>query len=119
MIRHAVMFRWNDSVTDRMIADTSAALDALPAAIAEIVAYRHGRDLGIGPSNFDYAVTADFESAEDFGVYRDHPDHQRFIADHITGRVTERVAVQFDLERPAGSARADASRTPARRARPG
>jgi hypothetical protein len=29
-------------------------------------------------------------------AYRDHPDHQRFIADHITGRVAERAAVQFE-----------------------
>jgi hypothetical protein len=75
----------------------SAALDALPSAIPEIVAYRHGRDLGIGPTNFQYAITADFASADDFATYRDHPEHQRFIAEHITGNVTDRAAIQFDL----------------------
>ena len=49
MIRHVVVFRWNESVTDEQLVAMSAALDALPAAIAEIVTYRHGRDLGLAP----------------------------------------------------------------------
>ena len=96
MIRHVVVFRWNESVTDEQLVAMSAALDALPTAIAEIVAYRHGRDLGLGPSNFQYSITADFANVDDFAVYRDHPEHQRFIAEHITGRVADRAAVQFE-----------------------
>ena len=60
MIRHCVMFRFEDSVTEAEIGELSAALDALPAAIPEIVTYRHGRDLGLAPTNFDYSITADF-----------------------------------------------------------
>jgi len=97
VIRHCVMFRFEDSVTEAQIAAMSAALDALPGQIPEIVAYRHGPDLGIGPANFAYAITADFASVDDFATYRDHPEHQRFIADHITGKVTDRGAVQFEL----------------------
>jgi hypothetical protein len=96
VIRHVVMFRWNDSVTDEQLVAMSAALDALPTAIPEIVSYRHGRDLGLGPTNFHYSITADFASAQDFAVYRDHAEHQQFIADHITGRVADRSAVQFE-----------------------
>jgi hypothetical protein len=98
MIPHVVVFRWNDSVTDEHLVTMSAALDALPAAIGEIVAYRHGRDLGLAPTNSDYSITADFANVDDFVTYRDHPEHQRFIAEHITGRVAERVAVQFENE---------------------
>jgi hypothetical protein len=97
VIRHVVMFRFEDSVTEAQIAELSSALDALPASIPEIVTYRHGPDLGLGPANFAYAVTADFEDVAGYTTYRDHPDHQRFIAEHITGRVAERAAVQFEL----------------------
>ncbi len=96
-IRHVVLFRWNDDVTDEQLVAMSAALDELPRAISEIVVYRHGRDLGIGPTNFQYAITADFASAHDFTLYRDHPEHQRFIAEHITGRIADRAAVQFEF----------------------
>jgi len=98
VIRHVVIFRWNDSVTDEHLASVSAGLDALPSAIGEIFSYRHGRDLGLAPANFDYSITADFANVDDFATYRDHPEHQRFIAEHITGRVAERVAVQFEYE---------------------
>jgi hypothetical protein len=98
MIRHVVMFRWNDSVTARQLAVMATALDALPGAIPEIVTYRHGADLGLAPTNFHYAITAEFATGDDFATYRDHPEHQRFIADHITGKVTDRVAVQFEYE---------------------
>jgi hypothetical protein len=98
MIRHAVMFRFEDSVTAADVAAMSAALDALPGKIPEIAAYRHGRDLGLGAANFAYAITADFASVDDFATYRDHPEHQRFIADHITVKVTDRDAVQFEFD---------------------
>jgi hypothetical protein len=97
MIRHVVVLRWENSVTDEELTAMSAALDALPDTIPEIVAYRHGRDFGLGPANFDYVVTADFASVDDYVTYRDHPEHQRFIAEHITGRVADRAAVQFEF----------------------
>ncbi len=97
MIRHVVVFRWNDTVTDADIAATGAALDALAPVIPEIAAYRHGPDLRLAPTNADYTVVGDFESVDDYLVYRDHPEHQRFIAAHITGRVSDRVAVQFEF----------------------
>jgi hypothetical protein len=98
VIRHNVMFRFEESVTDEQIAALSAALDLLPSVIPEIATYRHGRDFGLGPTNFAYAISADFASVDDFVAYRDHPEHQRFIAEHITGRVAERAAVQFEYE---------------------
>jgi hypothetical protein len=97
MIRHVVMFRFEDSVTEAQIAELSSALDALPSSIPEIVAYRHGRDLGLAPTNFDYTVTADFADVGGYTTYRDHPEHRRFIAEHITGKVSERTAVQFEF----------------------
>ncbi len=98
MIRHVVLFRFEDSITEAQIAGLSAALDALPAAIPEIVTYRHGRDVGLAPTNFDYTVTADFADVDGFAAYRDHPEHQRLIAEHITGRVADRAAVQFGFD---------------------
>jgi Stress responsive A/B Barrel Domain len=97
VIRHVVTFRFADSVTEEQVAALSRALDGLPAAIPEIVAYHHGPDLGLNPANFAYAVTADFADVDGYTTYRDHPEHQRVIAEHITGRVTERAAVQLEF----------------------
>lgn len=98
MFRHVVMFRWNDEVTDEQLVATSAALDALPSVIDQIVAYRHGPDQQLADGNFDYVVVADFASVDDYLVYRDHPEHRRLIAEHITDHVAQRAAAQYELD---------------------
>lgn len=97
MIRHVVMFRWADDVDDDHVAAVTAGLDGLPAQIPEIVAYRHGPDVGINAGNFDYVVVGDFASADDYLVYRDHPEHRAFIERLIAGRVSDRSAVQYEI----------------------
>lgn len=98
MIRHVVVFRWNDTVTTESLDALSAALDALPDEIEQLVAYRHGRDLGLADANYDYAVVADVASTDDFAAYRDHPAHRAVIAEHITPHLADRVAVQYPWE---------------------
>lgn len=95
-LRHVVMFRWNDDVDDAHVAQVHERLQALPDAIPQIRSYVHGADAGLTEGNFDYVVVADFDSADDWATYRDHPVHQQVIADLITGRVAVRAAVQYE-----------------------
>ena len=95
MFRHVVMFRWADGVDDAHVAEVARRLDELPEAISAIRSYRHGTDAGVNDGNFDYVVVADFDSADDYVAYRDHPEHRAFIADLIAGRIDERAAVQY------------------------
>ena len=97
MIRHVVMFRWNDGVDAAHVAATTAAFALLPGTIAQIRAYAFGADLGLVPTNFDYAVTGEFDSIDDFIAYRDHPHHQALVQAFIVAHVSERVAVQFSV----------------------
>ena len=97
MIRHVVMFRWNEGVDDAHVAATTAAFERLPSLIPHILSYAHGRDLGVVATNYDYAVTGEFESVDEFLAYRDHPDHQALVQAYITLHVSERVAVQFTV----------------------
>jgi hypothetical protein len=98
MIRHVAMFKWNEDVTDAHITATSTALDGLPEVIPEIARYRHGRDMGINPGNFDYAVVADFASPAEFLVYRDHPAHRAVMTGFIVDHISQRSAVQFTCD---------------------
>lgn len=98
MFRHVVMFQWNEGVDSTQIDGVAAALDRLPAAIPEILTYAHGADAGVNAGNFDYAVVADFATVDDYLVYRDHPQHQAFIAEHIAGRVASRAALQYAVD---------------------
>jgi hypothetical protein len=101
MIRHVVCFRWNEGTTGQQVDELTAALRALPAEIPEIRAFRCGTDLGVNAGNWDFAVVADFDSIEDQTTYRDHPAHQRVIAELIAPIRAERAVVQFDTSEPA------------------
>ena len=96
MFRHMVMFRFADGTTDEQKEAMRAALTRLPELIPEIRAYRFGADQGLRDDNFDFGVTADFDDKDSFLVYRDHPDHQKVIADLISPIVTARAGMQFE-----------------------
>lgn len=96
MFRHVVMFKWNDDVDEAHIEATGAALTALAATIPQVGDYRHGRDVQMTEGNFDYVIVGEYASADDYVVYRDHPDHQALIKQYIAGRVSARAAVQYD-----------------------
>ena len=95
MLRHVVMLSWNDDVDDDHVSAAGAALDTLPGKIDVIRSYVHGADLGISEGNFDYVVVADFDDADGYAVYRDHPDHQAVIQQYIAGHIEQRAAVQY------------------------
>jgi hypothetical protein len=98
MFRHVMMFTWSDDVDDADIAAISSALDRLPDAIPEIVAYHHGADARVNDGNYDYVVVGDFGSVEDYVTYRDAPAHTDLIRDLVAGRVKTRAAVQYAVE---------------------
>jgi hypothetical protein len=96
VFRHVVMFRFADGTTDDQKEAVRAALQRLPELIPEIRAYRYGDDLRLRDDNFDFVVTADFDDVDSFLAYRDHPDHQKAIAEFIAPIVKARAAVQFE-----------------------
>ena len=97
MIRHVVMFRWNEGVDEAHVAATTAAFDRLPGLIPQIRSYAYGADLGVVATNYDYAVTGEFDSVDEFLAYRDHPDHQALVQTFIAPHISERQAVQFTV----------------------
>ncbi|MER7505085.1 Dabb family protein [Nonomuraea pusilla] len=97
MIRHIVLFTWTDGATDEQKAAVADELRALIGVIPEIRSFTVGHDAGINQGNHDFAVVADFDSVDDYLVYRDHPRHQEVIAQRIKPILASRAAVQLGL----------------------
>jgi hypothetical protein len=97
MFRHVVVFTWVDDATEEQKATVAAELRTLPGLIPEIRGYEVGADVGINPGNFDFAVVADFDSADDYLVYRDHPAHRKVVSDHILPIMASRAPVQYQF----------------------
>ncbi|MEZ0074066.1 Dabb family protein [Planotetraspora sp. GP83] len=95
MFRHIVLLQWTEDATEAQKAEVAKRLRELPAAIPELRNYAVGPDAGINEGNFGFAVVADFDSVEDYLVYRDHPVHRAVIAEFIAPILTNRVAAQY------------------------
>jgi len=96
VLRHVVMVRLAEDMTDDQKEALRAGLGRLPEVIPEIRAYRFGADVGLNEGNFDFVVTADFDDADGYLAYRDHPDHRKLVAELLAPFVSKRAAVQFE-----------------------
>jgi Stress responsive A/B Barrel Domain len=95
MFRHVVLFTWTAEATDEQKQAVAAALATLPASIAEIRAFHYGPDAGLKPGNCDFAVVADFDDADGYLAYRDHPAHRDAVERFVNPIAASRAAVQY------------------------
>ena len=96
-VRHVVCFTWAADALPDAIAATEVALRALTGLIPEVRALSVGADLGLAAGTSDLALVADFDDAEAWQRYQDHPEHQRVVVEHVRPILATRAAVQFDL----------------------
>mmetsp|Transcript_32532 Transcript_32532/g.84293 ORF Transcript_32532/g.84293 Transcript_32532/m.84293 type:complete len:140 (-) Transcript_32532:190-609(-) len=81
--RHNVMLKLKPDTTAEAKDAILAGLAGLPAAIPQIKNYSFGVDAGMAEGNATITIVADFLSAEEYVVYRDHPVHLAVIAERI------------------------------------
>jgi hypothetical protein len=98
VIRHIVLSRWKEGVTDDDVTAVRDALNSLPSAIPQIRSYRHGPDLKLGKDSWDYGIVADFDDAEGWRIYDEDAVHARVRSDVVVPRMAERAAVRLALD---------------------
>jgi hypothetical protein len=96
VFRHVVMLRFTEKATEAEKRALRDGLATMPEQIPEVRAYRFGDDAGLNPDNYDFVVVADFEDRDAFLAYRDHPAHQKLVADLLRPIVAHRAAVQHE-----------------------
>ena len=92
MIHHVVLLRFAEGIEPERVAEFTAALRALPAAIPEMRTSAVGT--GMHEDNWDFGIAASFDTVEDWKVYDTHPAHNaaRTI---VAGHFVDRSAAQF------------------------
>ena len=97
MIRHTVLFSWNEHATE---VDKRRALDelaTLPDIVPSVRAFAVGADVHVNEGNYDFAVTADFDNIDGYLAYRDDPAHRAMVSAFILPVTGRRAAVQFEF----------------------
>jgi hypothetical protein len=94
-ITHVVIVTFKADTPEQAITELAAGLDALGRQV-RATAFQHGSDLSLRDGNADYAVTAVFESQDQFQEYMQEPLHQQIIRDLLMPHMHSRSAVQFE-----------------------
>ena len=97
MIRHVVVITWTPEATAERKQQASDGLATLPALMSGLRNYVFGPDLGVNEGNADFAIVADFDDADSYLAYRDHPAHVDVVKRSIAPISSQRRAVQFEL----------------------
>jgi hypothetical protein len=97
MIRHVTLFRWNESATPQLEQQIAAELAELRPRLAGNHSLYAGPDIGLIDGNYDFAVVADFDDADTYLGYRNHPEHQDIIKRLSAPITKERVSVQLEI----------------------
>ncbi len=97
MIRHIALLTFVEGTTPDQIQAIDDALSTLPGHIPQLQSYAIGRDLGLHAANASFAVVADCKTVDDYLVYRDHPEHQRILAEMIAPVLAARTGAQYEI----------------------
>lgn len=99
MVRHVVLLTFQPNTPRADLGAVAGALRTLPGRIPELRGYSVGVDLGLAGAdggNADLSIVADVDDVAGYEAYRDHPEHQRIIAEMIRPILASRVAVQHE-----------------------
>ena len=102
MIRHVVLFGWNDGTPAERVREIEDAFAALPGKIPEILDFEWGTDVSVESlaAGYSHCFLVTFATAAHRDVYLPHPDHQAFgdlIRPHL------RQVLVFDYETGGGT----------------
>lgn len=78
MIRHILLFKFNEGVSDEVCANAYDRLLELGELCPTIGKWTIGRNLTDSPSAYDIVEIGDFESMDDLNAYKEHPAHKEF-----------------------------------------
>jgi len=88
VLRHIVLFQWNDQTSEEKISEITSSFAELPSKIPQIIDFEYG--LNNSPEGLDKGFThcfmVTFATEKDREIYLPHPDHQAFvklIGDHV------------------------------------
>ena len=83
MIRHTVLFGWNEHARDEDKKRAFDELATLPAIVPSVRGFALGFDQRVNEGNYDFAVTADFDNINGYFAYRDDPAHRAIVAAYV------------------------------------
>lgn len=97
MVKHIVIFEVKkDKNKEEVINNLKKMLDGLPSKIREIKDYEIGINFADSPLARDMVLISTFETKEDLGNYRIHPEHKK-VVEYIKENIEESFVVDYEV----------------------
>ena len=96
MLRQITAIRFTDDGKAEALQHIGAAFKAISALVPGIRRFDYGPDLVLLEGAYDYALVIDFDDAESWRSYRDHPEHLAFAA-KFAAYADAAVRVQYEV----------------------
>jgi len=97
MIHHLVLFKLKPEVDDEKIEWMMRQTRILLLKIPEVLNIKCGKP--VAPNvPWPFFVSVDVESLEKLAVYRDAPNHAKFLEEVIDPHTTERIAIDYEMD---------------------
>jgi hypothetical protein len=92
-VRHIALFRWKEGA--RPDPETIARELTAIAEGTNALHFEAGPALGLGHPTYDFAVVADFATAEDYLAYREEPSHRSYVNDVLRPAAADVASMQI------------------------
>ena len=97
LIRHIVVFRFQDGVPDADRVDLLAGLRALPERFPVMREFTMGVNQSRRDDRFTHGFTAEFDDFDSLDWYLESEEHERFVAEEFRPLIAERAIVSFEF----------------------
>lgn len=94
MIRHVLLLRWKPEATTAQREAALQGFHRLGDHVPRIRALTARMDAGLAEGNADLLVTMDFDDADAWRAYQEHPEHRALIEKVLRPILAGRTAIQ-------------------------
>ena len=96
MIKHIVMWKFKDEVTDADKLEMKRQLESLKGVVPSLVDIEIGLNMADCPPAMDMVLSSEFKTVEDLNAYVVHPEHQKVVG-FVKPLVCDRAVVDYEV----------------------
>ena len=96
MVKHIVMWRFKDGVSEADKLEMKRQLEALKGVVPTLIDIEVGLDVAGKDASMDMALYSEFASMDDLEAYAVHPEHLKVVG-FVKTLVCERAVVDYEI----------------------
>jgi hypothetical protein len=97
MIHHLVLFKLKPEVDDERIEWMMRQTRIQLLKIPEVLNVKCGKPIA-PDAEWPFFLSVDVESTEKLAIYRDDPNHVKFVEEVIRPHTTDRLAIDYEMD---------------------